>query len=135
MSIDIDGPGCRWSKLFVRGTVEVVRDGKGERMGNIDFDEISQRSVGPYSDGVGKFVGVNGLEISRVEFTKGRGGGAHQHDGYQVVVVVSGRMAPQVGEEHFEVGPGGAWIVPADTEHEARCLSDAVVVSIREIRK
>lgn len=56
----------------------------------------------------------------------------HLHHGDEVIRVVSGEIVVRVGDERRACGPGDIVIVPPDTLHGFRVVSDAVLEVVAE---
>ncbi len=54
----------------------------------------------------------------------------HAHLYEQTGYLVSGALRLTIGEEIFDVAPGDSWCIPADVEHEAQVIADAVAVEV-----
>ena len=54
----------------------------------------------------------------------------HTHPHEQTGRLQSGRMRFEIAEETHELGPGDAWIIPADVPHEATAIEDCLVVEV-----
>ena len=54
----------------------------------------------------------------------------HAHPYEQTGYLVSGRLRLHIGVDSFDAGPGDSWCVPADVEHGADVLADAVAVEV-----
>ncbi|MDQ3822843.1 MAG: cupin domain-containing protein [Actinomycetota bacterium] len=68
------------------------------------------------------------LTLSVVELDPGAVVAEHRHPNEQLGIVVRGSMDFRVGEERRELGPGGTWLIPADTPHAATAGPDGAVV-------
>ncbi|HOT93200.1 MAG TPA: cupin domain-containing protein [Anaerolineae bacterium] len=54
----------------------------------------------------------------------------HSHPQEQTGYLISGRMRFFIGDEVYDVEPGDSWCVPANVEHRAEILADAVAVEV-----
>lgn len=54
----------------------------------------------------------------------------HSHPQEQTGYLISGRMRFFIGGEVYDVEPGDSWCVPANVEHRAEILEDAVAVEV-----
>jgi quercetin dioxygenase-like cupin family protein len=54
----------------------------------------------------------------------------HSHPYEQTGYLVSGSIRLSIGDKTFAVGPGDAWCIPADVEHGAEVLADAVAIEV-----
>ena len=55
----------------------------------------------------------------------------HNHNGAaEILIVVSGRVRNQIGDEIQEYGPGECMRMPPHTAHEVTALEDATVVAV-----
>ena len=68
------------------------------------------------------------LTLSVVELEPGAVVAEHQHEHEQLGIVLRGRMSFRVGDERRELGPGGTWVIPSNTPHEATAGPDGAVV-------
>ena len=55
-------------------------------------------------------------------------GAAHSHPHVQSTLVKSGRFAFTIGDETFQVGPGDAFVIPANAVHGCRALGEPGVL-------
>ncbi len=54
----------------------------------------------------------------------------HSHPQEQTGYLVSGHLRLSIGEETLDALPGDSWYVPADVEHGAQVLRDAVAIEV-----
>lgn len=54
----------------------------------------------------------------------------HAHPYEQTGYLVSGALRLSIGDDSFDVRPGDAWCIPADVEHGAQVLADAVAIEV-----
>ncbi|MCD6348320.1 MAG: cupin domain-containing protein [Candidatus Korarchaeota archaeon] len=67
------------------------------------------------------------LEIS---FKKDAVAPVHSHPNEQSGYIVKGKLRIRIGDAVHELGPGDAYIIPPNVEHEATALEDTVVVEV-----
>lgn len=68
------------------------------------------------------------LTLSVVELDPGAVVAEHSHPNEQLGIVLRGAMDFRVGDERRELGPGGTWVIPANTPHEATAGPEGAVV-------
>ena len=68
------------------------------------------------------------LTLSIVELDPGAVVAEHSHPNEQLGLVLRGSMDFRVAAERRELGPGGTWVIPAHTPHEATAGPDGAVV-------
>ena len=68
------------------------------------------------------------LTLSVVELDPGAVVAEHSHPNEQLGIVLRGSMGFRVADERRELGPGGTWVIPAGTPHEATAGPDGAVV-------
>lgn len=68
------------------------------------------------------------LTLSVVELDPGAVVAEHRHPNEQLGIVLRGSMDFRVGEERRELGPGGTWLIPANTPHEATAGPEGAIV-------
>jgi quercetin dioxygenase-like cupin family protein len=68
------------------------------------------------------------LTLSVVELDPGAVVAEHSHPNEQLGIVLRGSMDFRVADERRELGPGGTWLIPAHTPHEATAGPDGAVV-------
>ena len=68
------------------------------------------------------------LTLSVVELDPGAVAAEHSHPNEQLGIVLRGSIDFRVGGERRELGPGGTWVIPAGTTHEAVAGPDGAVV-------
>ena len=54
----------------------------------------------------------------------------HSHPYEQTGYLVSGAIRLSIGNETFAVGPGDAWCIPAEAEHGAEVVAEAVAIEV-----
>ena len=54
----------------------------------------------------------------------------HAHPYEQTGYLVSGRLRMHIGSDSFVAAPGDSWSIPADVEHGADIMEDAVAVEV-----
>jgi quercetin dioxygenase-like cupin family protein len=69
-------------------------------------------------------------ELMTVEFSFAEGGEglAHSHPHVQSTFVKSGRFVFTIADESFEVGPGDAFVIPANAEHSCKAIEPGVLI-------
>lgn len=103
-------------------------------MGFIHFDQIDREYVTPkHSMAYGALVSGASIEVGLLTFQGGEGANPHQHEHEQVVVVLKGRIVAHVGGEEQELGPGMGFHVEPNVPHGMRALTDAEVLSCKNI--
>ncbi len=68
------------------------------------------------------------LTLSVIELDPGAVVAEHSHPNEQLGIVIRGSMDFRVAAERRELGPGGTWVIPAGTPHEATAGPDGAVV-------
>ena len=68
------------------------------------------------------------LTLSVIELDPGAVVAEHSHPNEQLGIVLRGSMDFRVADERRELGPGGTWLIPAGTPHEATAGPDGAVV-------
>lgn len=68
------------------------------------------------------------LMVVRFAFSAGDEGALHQHPHVQSTYVESGRYRFTVDGQPFEVGPGDAFVIPANAVHGCVCLEGGVLI-------
>jgi quercetin dioxygenase-like cupin family protein len=63
-----------------------------------------------------------------VELDPGAVVAEHSHPNEQLGIVLRGSMDFRVADQRRELGPGGTWLIPAYTPHEATAGPDGAVV-------
>ena len=83
-------------------------------------------------DGIKRKTLVYGEKTLMTEFLleKGRTLPAHKHPHEQTGYLVSGKIILTIGEEKFEVNPGGSWVIPGNVEHRAKIIEDSVAIEV-----
>ncbi|MBL8259536.1 MAG: cupin domain-containing protein [Candidatus Competibacteraceae bacterium] len=54
----------------------------------------------------------------------------HAHPYEQTGYLISGRLRLRIGGEEFAARAGDSWCIPADVEHGAQVLEDAVAIEV-----
>ncbi len=54
----------------------------------------------------------------------------HAHPYEQTGYLIQGRLRLRIGEQEFEAQSGDAWCIPANVEHGAHTLEDAVAIEV-----
>ena len=68
------------------------------------------------------------IMLVEVSFPADGVGAAHSHPHVQSTLVKSGRFAFTIGDETFQVGPGDAFVIPANAVHGCRALGEPGVL-------
>jgi unsaturated pyranuronate lyase len=68
------------------------------------------------------------ITMSIVELDAGAVASEHSHENEQLGLVLQGTIHFRVGDEQRELAPGGTWLIPADTPHEAIAGPQGAVV-------
>jgi quercetin dioxygenase-like cupin family protein len=68
------------------------------------------------------------LTLSIVELDPGAVVAEHRHENEQLGIVLRGLMSFRVGDERRDLGPGGTWVIPPNTPHEATAGPEGAVV-------
>jgi quercetin dioxygenase-like cupin family protein len=68
------------------------------------------------------------MTLSVVELDPGAIVAEHAHENEQLGIVIQGSMDFRVGGERRRLGPGGTWLIPANTPHEATAGPEGAVV-------
>ncbi len=75
-----------------------------------------------------RLVATDQLYMMEVELDAGSEVPLHQHPQEQVSYVVRGRLRVQVGETHFEAGPGSSALFPGGVMHAVQALEPSLVI-------
>jgi quercetin dioxygenase-like cupin family protein len=55
----------------------------------------------------------------------------HHHEAEQIMFVIKGQMLAMIGKDSSQVlGPGGIWVVPANTPHGVEYVEDTEAVEV-----
>jgi quercetin dioxygenase-like cupin family protein len=68
------------------------------------------------------------LTLGIVELDPGTVVPEHSHENEQLGMVLRGSLIFRVGDEARDLGPGGAWSIPANVPHEVRVGPEGAVV-------
>lgn len=68
--------------------------------------------------------------LLEVRMDAGSVGRAHSHPNEQTGYVIKGKLRLRIGNENYELGPGDAYVIPGNVEHEALALEDTVVIEV-----
>lgn len=93
------------------------------------------RQKGDYPEllpGIRQRTRVFGEKTLMAEFVLARGSvlPIHAHPHEQTGYLVAGHLRLRIGDREFDARAGDAWCIPADVEHGARALEDAVAVEV-----
>lgn len=92
-----------------------------------DLNEIPPRQIW---DGVlARLVEGASLTLALVELGPGQRVPEHDHLNEQLGFVIEGSVTFTIGDESRTVGPGGTWLIPASTPHQATAGPDGAVVA------
>jgi quercetin dioxygenase-like cupin family protein len=93
------------------------------------FDELARSAPRQVWDRiVARSVDGERITMAVVELDPGAVASEHAHENEQLGIVLRGSMAFRVGDETRELGPGGTWMIPPNTPHEATAGPDGAVV-------
>ena len=68
------------------------------------------------------------ITLSVVELDPGAVVAEHRHENEQLGIVLRGLMSFRVADERRDLGPGGNWLIPPNTPHEAIAGPEGAVV-------
>jgi quercetin dioxygenase-like cupin family protein len=71
------------------------------------------------------------MTLLEIRYAPGAGTPMHVHQHESLVYVMSGRVAMEVGGEHYELGPGDACRHPAGVPHSVEGMEASVVLEIK----
>jgi quercetin dioxygenase-like cupin family protein len=96
------------------------------------FQKKDDNGYIPALEGIERKTLVYGEKTLTCEFRLKKGSTLprHDHPYEQTGYLVSGRMQLFIGEKTFDTGPGDSWCIPADMEHGAVILEDAVAIEV-----
>lgn len=97
-----------------------------------DLNKISGEGVA-YSTATGRPVNGEQLQMSLLHFETDGGAEEHAHQYEQIMYVVRGKLRVEVGDEVSEIGPGQAFLAPANVKHQVTALEDSEVISCKNI--
>ena len=82
--------------------------------------------------GIRQKTRVHGEKTLLAEFVLDRGGTlpVHAHPYEQTGYLIQGRLRLRIGDREFDARAGDAWCIPANVEHGAHALEDAVAVEV-----
>jgi quercetin dioxygenase-like cupin family protein len=93
------------------------------------FSEVSSIEPQQIWDGVlGRVVRGEQVTVGVIELDPGSFVPEHRHPNEQVGVLLRGSLIFRVGAESRELGPGGAWSIPADVPHDVRVGPEGAIV-------
>jgi quercetin dioxygenase-like cupin family protein len=93
------------------------------------FDEIEELPPLIIWQGViGRVVDGERLTLGLIELDPDCTIREHSHENEQVGILLRGSMTFRIGDESRELGPGGAWSIPANTPHEAVTGPEGAIV-------
>src|SRR5438309_12039701 len=88
-----------------------------------NWGEMKRSVISPqYSAAEGPTIKGAKVEVGRYRFAAGNGAKPHKHPEEQVINVLSGKVRVRIGGEERVLGPGGAALIPANTEHQASAV-------------
>ena len=75
---------------------------------------------------------VSGDNLTLVQFTLSPGAEVpqHTHPHEQAGTVADGRIHIEIGDEHWELGPGSSYLIPGDAPHFVRAIDAATLVEV-----
>jgi quercetin dioxygenase-like cupin family protein len=76
----------------------------------------------------GRYFDSPSMTFAHYAFEKGSSIHAHSHPEEEVWQVIEGRLEIKIGRVTKTVGPGGVGIVPPNTRHAVRALSDGKAI-------
>lgn len=82
--------------------------------------------------GIQQKTRVFGEKTLLAEFVLRRGSAlpVHAHPYEQTGYLVQGRLRLRIGDREFEAQAGDAWCIPANVDHGAHALEDAMAVEV-----
>lgn len=98
------------------------------------FDKMEKEYATPkYSTAFGELVMGDKLEMGRLTFEAGEGAVEHAHPQEQIMYVISGRLKVEFRDETQEIGPGSAFLAPANVKHRVTAVEDTTVISVKDL--
>ncbi len=82
--------------------------------------------------GIRQKTRVHGEKTLLAEFVLDRGGTlpVHAHPYEQTGYLIQGRLRLRIGDREFDARAGDAWCIPANVDHGAHALENAVAVEV-----
>jgi quercetin dioxygenase-like cupin family protein len=92
--------------------------------------KTEEKTIGP---GEAVLIKPNTEYSAKIRFFYPAGGEGklHSHPNEQIQVPLKGRSEGFIGGEKFTVGPGEVVLIPANTEHTAKCLEDYTTINCK----
>ena len=78
----------------------------------------------------GRFFDSASMTFGHYDFKKGADIHSHSHDQEEVWNVIEGELEVTIGGQTQVAGPGGVAIVPPNTEHFVRALTDGKAIVV-----
>jgi quercetin dioxygenase-like cupin family protein len=98
------------------------------------LDDMKRDLVTPsYSPAEGPTIWGEKIAVGLYSYPAGGEGKPHSHPNEQVQVVLKGRAIMNIGGEEKMIGPGDAFLVPANTEHSGKILEDMEVINCKDV--
>ena len=96
------------------------------------FDERQEGDYPELLPGIRQRTRVFGEKTLMAEFVLGRGSvlPLHAHPHEQTGYLIAGRLRLRIGDREFDARAGDAWCIPANVEHGAQVVEDAVAVEV-----
>jgi quercetin dioxygenase-like cupin family protein len=96
------------------------------------FDRRDDDGYGELLPGIRQKTRVFGEKTPLAEFVLGRGRilPLHAHPYEQTGYLVQGHLRLRIGDQEFDARAGDSWCIPANVEHGAHVIEDAVAVEV-----
>jgi quercetin dioxygenase-like cupin family protein len=92
------------------------------------LNEIRKKTLTAGIDG--QYVhGVN-MTAGWVSIKAGSDLSVHQHPHEQITIMLEGKLEMQIGEELVMLEPGVIQVIPSNTPHGAKALTDCVLIDV-----
>jgi quercetin dioxygenase-like cupin family protein len=98
------------------------------------WDDMLKEKITPsYSPAEGPTIKGEKIEVGLFFYPAGGEGKPHSHPNEQVQVILRGRSLVHIGDEERMVGPGDAFLIPANTVHWGKTLEDTEVINCKDV--
>jgi quercetin dioxygenase-like cupin family protein len=94
----------------------------------INLKDIKSREVVPGF--FGKFIHGQSSTVGVWDIKAGSSLPAHQHPHEQITYVLEGELQMKIGDEDFHFTEGMMHVIPSNTPHSARALSNCRVIDV-----
>jgi quercetin dioxygenase-like cupin family protein len=91
-----------------------------------NLSDIKAREIAPGF--WGRMVHGDRSTLAFWEIRKGSVLARHSHMHEQITHILEGELLMQIGDQEYSLGPGAVYVIPSQTPHSAKAITDCRVI-------